>query len=67
MRGNDSATSRDVLTRVTTSRSTVVLLAAAIAIAATLTMIAPRVAHTFPSMVDDWAAIETSLDQLPRR
>ena len=61
----ESATSRDVLTRVTASRSTVVLLAAAIAIAATLTMIAPRFAHTFPSMVDDWAAIETSLDQLP--
>ena len=60
-----SSASRDVTTRVTESRATVVLLAAAIAIAATLTMIAPRVAHTFPSMVDDWAAIETSLDQLP--
>jgi hypothetical protein len=63
----DSAelTSRDVTTRVTASRTTVVLLAAAIAIAATLTMIAPRFAHTFPSMVDDWAAIDVSLDQLP--
>ena len=60
-----NATSRDVITRVTDSRASVVLLAAAIAIVATLTMIAPRVAHTFPSMVDDWAAIETSLDQLP--
>ncbi len=54
-----------MISRATGSRATVVLFAAAIAIAATLTMIAPRFAHTFPSMVDDWAAIETSLDQLP--
>jgi hypothetical protein len=49
----------------TDSRTTVVLLGAALAIAAALAMIAPRFAHTFPSMVDDWAAIENSLDELP--
>ena len=43
---------------------TVVLLGAALAIAATLVMIAPRFTHTFPSMVDDWAAIESSVGQL---
>jgi hypothetical protein len=54
-----------VSTRRTGSRTTVVLLAAALAVAAVLVMIAPRFAHTFPSMVDDWSAIEYSVDQLP--
>jgi hypothetical protein len=55
-----------VSTRGTDSRTTVVLLAAALAIAATLVMIAPRLTHTFPSMVDDWYAIEHSVEQLPK-
>jgi hypothetical protein len=54
-----------VSTRGTDSRTAVVLLAAAFAIAATLVMIAPRVTHTFPSMVDNWDAIENSVEQLP--
>ena len=41
------------------------LLAAAIATAATLVMIAPRITHTFPSMVDDWYSIEYAVEQLP--
>src|SRR5215211_1302266 len=49
----------------TESRMTVVVLGTAVAITAVLAMIAPRLAHTFPSMVDDWSAIENSLDQLP--
>jgi hypothetical protein len=61
-----NSTSRDVTTRGTDSRTTVVLLGAVLATAAALAMIAPRFAHTFPSMVDDWSAIEDSLDQLPK-
>ena len=57
--------SLDVTTRGIDSRTTVVLIATALAIAAVLVMIAPRFAHTFPSMVDDWAAIENSLDEVP--
>lgn len=53
-------------TRGTDSHTTVVLLAAALATAATLVMIAPRITHTFPSMVDDWYAIEHSVEQLPK-
>ncbi len=47
------------------SHAAVVLLAAAIATAATLVMIAPRITHTFPSMVDDWYSIEYAVEQLP--
>ena len=43
----------------------VVLLAAAFATAATLAMIAPRLTHTFPSMIDDWYSIEHAVGQLP--
>lgn len=52
-------------TRGTDSRTAVVLLAAAFAAAATVVMIAPRVTHTFPSMVDNWYAIEHAVEQLP--
>src|SRR5262245_6362034 len=61
-----SSRSLDVTARVTASRGTVTLVGAAVAILAVIVMIAPRFAHTFPSMVDDWAAIQNAVDELPK-
>lgn len=56
---------RHLSTRALDSPIPAVLLAAAVATAVTLVIVAPRFTHTFPSMVDDWSAIERSLEQLP--
>jgi hypothetical protein len=52
------------LTRLARVRRSAILVIIALVTAVSLWTLWPRVSHTFPSMVDDWAAISRSPDQI---